>query len=248
MRDNPLRIISFAAAVCIVCSIVVSMSAVALRDRQDDNRVLDRQKRVLIAAGLLAEGEALARDEVEALFAQRVKTLRIELSSGREVAQDADAEARKAPDNDAGIVQLPVYLDVYLARTSDAAQTLVLPIEGKGLWSTMKGYLALDAKDLDTVRGIEFYAHGETPGLGGEIDNPRWKDRFKNRRAFDDRGFPALAVARTAVGSPEEAPHEVDALTGATLTARGVTHMIAFWLGEHGFGPLLKRLREEGPR
>jgi Na+-transporting NADH:ubiquinone oxidoreductase subunit C len=122
---------------------------------------------------------------------------------------------------------------------------LVLPIEGKGLWSTMYGFLALD-KDLKTVRGLTFYQHGETPGLGGEIDNPRWKALWPDRVAYDEAGEPVIEVIRGRAGTPDEDPHRIDGLSGATITARGVMHTVNFWLGDDGFGPYLETLRQGG--
>ena len=106
----------------------------------------------------------------------------------------------------------------------------------------MYGFLALDP-DLATIRGLTFYQHGETPGLGGEVDNPRWKALWPGRIAFDETGEPVIAVARGRVGTPQQDPHRVDGLAGATLTSRGVTAMLRFWLGEHGYGPYLERLK-----
>jgi len=249
MRDSPGYTLFFAASVCVVCSIVVSASAVSLRGAQAANRKLDRQSKVLKAAGLTNRAEDRDDDRVRALYERQVDAQRIALKSGKKVAasegDEGDEGEQPAPANKAGLVRIPTHREVYLVRSEERGETLVLPVEGKGLWSTMRGFLALDAEDLNTVRGMEFYEHGETPGLGGEIDNPRWKSRFRGRKAFDDEGKPALRVARGPVGSPEQDPHQVDALTGATITARGVSNLLSFWLGDDGYGPLLKRLEKE---
>jgi Na+-transporting NADH:ubiquinone oxidoreductase subunit C len=120
---------------------------------------------------------------------------------------------------------------------------LVLPIQGLGLWSTLYGFLAIDA-DGNTIRGITYYQHAETPGLGGEVDNPRWKSLWPGRKIYDD-GEPAIQVIKGAAGPPAQDPYRVDGLSGATLTSNGVTFMLEFWLGPNGFGPYLDRLREE---
>jgi Na+-transporting NADH:ubiquinone oxidoreductase subunit C len=126
----------------------------------------------------------------------------------------------------------------------DELKAIILPIEGKGLWSTLYGYLAL-APDANTVVGITFYDHGETPGLGGEVDNPRWQALWPNRKAYDARGNAALRVKKGRAGPPEEDPHQVDGLSGATITSRGVTALIQFWLGDDGFGPYLASHRAQ---
>jgi Na+-transporting NADH:ubiquinone oxidoreductase subunit C len=124
-------------------------------------------------------------------------------------------------------------------------EKLILPIYGKGLWSTLYGFLALE-KDLKTVSGITFYQHGETPGLGGEVDNPNWKGKWQGKQAFDDSGDVIIKVIKGAVipGAPD-ADHQIDGLSGATLTARGVDNLVQFWLGENGYGPYLQQIRED---
>jgi Na+-transporting NADH:ubiquinone oxidoreductase subunit C len=131
-------------------------------------------------------------------------------------------------------------MPVYLVEQDGAVETVVLPVHGYGLWSTMYGYLALEG-DGRTVKGITFYQHGETPGLGGEIDNPSWQAKWTGKQALDDSGRVLLQVVK---GEPrgEGVEHQVDGLAGATLTARGVENLARYWLGEQGFGPYLARL------
>ena len=121
-------------------------------------------------------------------------------------------------------------------------------MHGKGLWSTMYGYVALE-RDGSTVRGVTFYEHGETAGLGGEVSNPIWNAKWVGKETTGPEGEILFRVARGAVepGSPGE-EHAVDGLSGATLTSNGVTYLIKYWLGEQGFGPFLERFREGGDR
>ena len=246
----------FAGGLCVACSILVSASAVGLREMQEQNRILDRRYNVLQAAGLIDYGERMSADEINEIFEDRITGAVIELETGEE-DPDADPDgfdqraqrndpstSRSAPTNPAGVRRVPDKALVYYVYDGDNKDIIVLPIEGEGLWSTLYGYLALDA-DTRTIRGLTFYEHGETPGLGGEVDNPNWKDEWPGRKAFDDDWEPVIEVARGSVGPPDEDPHQVDGLAGATITARGVTHMLQFWLGEHGFQPLLERLRDE---
>jgi len=125
-------------------------------------------------------------------------------------------------------------------------EKIILPVYGKGVWSTMYGFIALN-NDLTTVEGFSFYEHGETPGLGGEVDNPAWRRSWVGKKAFDDRGKVAIEVLKGAVDplSPE-AVHQIDGLSGASLTTRGVDKLVRYWLGEHGYGPYLGKLRREG--
>ena len=249
-------VVGFATAVCLVCSIVVSTSAVALRDRQDRNKVLDRQTQVLVVAGLLEEGQKTAPENVERLFVENIQIRVVDLATG-EYDDSMDAAAydqrkaskdpstsRTAPANNAGVSRLPALALVYQRVEDDEVQSLILPIEGKGLWSTLYGYLAL-ATDTTTIEGITFYEHGETPGLGGEIDNPSWKSVWIGRQAFDENWQPAVEVIKGYAGPVAEDPYRVDGLSGATLTARGVSDLVRFWLGEDGFDPYLANFRAE---
>jgi Na+-transporting NADH:ubiquinone oxidoreductase subunit C len=213
--------IGFAAAVCIVCSVLVAVSAVSLAERQADNRTLDRQRNVLLAAGLLAAEQELTAEQIRARFA--------ELIGPREVELPGDAGTRT----------------IYEVTADGRRTMVVLPVEGPGLWSTLYGFLAVDA-DGTTVRGIAFYDHGETPGLGGEVDNPRWRNRWHGRRLFDDAGGLRLEVIKGVAGDPADDPHRVDGLSGATMTARGVSALVRRWVGADGFGPYLEQFRRAG--
>lgn len=249
--------LGFAAAVCFVCAIVVSTSAVSLADRQDRNATLDKQNNVLIAAGLAADDESLDAAEVALRF-EPITQVVIDTSTGeasdgvepdgfdQRAASIDVARSRPAPDNTARVIRIPNQALVYEIRSGTGTlEMVVLPIEGLGLWGTLYGFVALEG-DLRTIRGLTFYEHKETPGLGGEVDNPRWKGLWTGRLAFDDDLTPAIAVVKGAAGSVSDAPYEVDGLSGATITSRGVTSLLQFWLGQDGFGPYLTRLRAEG--
>lgn len=130
----------------------------------------------------------------------------------------------------------------YVKNPNGTLKWIILPIRGYGLWSTLWGYLALDA-DLTTIRGITYYEQGETPGLGGEVDNPDWKKLWRGKKAFGKQGAVKIHVIKGA--APKDAPYEIDGLSGATITSKGVTHMLQYWLGKDGFGPFLDRLRKD---
>jgi len=245
----------FATAICIVCGILVSSFAVSLEDLQDENIALDKQKRVLEAVGLLQPGDTIDEAQVAKRF-EPIEPVLIDLASGEAVDGDTatfDQQRRarnpdtstEAPDNLARVKRIPDRALLYEMRDDGGElETIVLPIEGLGLWGTLYGFLALDS-DTTTVHGITYYQHKETPGLGGEVDNPRWKGLWPGRKAFDDDGEVRLAVIKGFAGSVEEDPYEVDGLAGATITSNGVTNMLEFWLGENGFEPYLNRIRAE---
>jgi len=246
----------FATLVCFVCAVVVSLSAVSLKDLQDTNADLDKQKNVLIAAGLATEDEVLTAEEVAERFAP-IESVVIDLETGEEL-EDVDPSgfdqlqrsmdpttSRSAPENPARVQRLPNEALVYKMTDDQGLQLLILPVEGKGLWSTLYGFLALD-RDLTTIRGITFYQHKETPGLGGEVDNPKWKGLWPGRKAFNENDELAIQVIRGQAGTAQDDPHRVDGLSGATMTSRGVSSLVRFWLGEHGFGTYVEKLKNEG--
>jgi Na+-transporting NADH:ubiquinone oxidoreductase subunit C len=256
MQPNARYTILFTGLVCVVGSVFVASASVALRDRQEANKLRDRRRKVLDVAGLVPAGQRLSRDQVNARFDASIRPVIVNLQTGR-AAPDVDpatfdqramaqnpATSTAAPANPAGVARLPADALVYHVIAADTVQSVILPIEGRGLWSTMYGFIALSA-DLRTITGLTFYEHGETPGLGGEVDNPSWKALWRGRRAFDDQWEPTITVIKGSAGPPDTDPYEVDGLSGATLTSRGVTNTLRFWLGDEGFGPYLRAYREE---
>ena len=245
-----------------VCSIAVSGSAVALKERQVTNRILDRQKNVLSVADTEQYTsdvlKQMSTEDVNKAFADIIRAQIVNLETGEVVEEvagfDADSYDQKralldpelsyeAPVNDAKVLRMPYHGLVYKVVDQDEEVTaLILPVEGKGLWSTMYGFVALD-KDTTTIKGLTFYQHGETPGLGGEIDNPTWKAKWPGKKVFNDQWDMSVNVAK---GMSRDETHQVDGLSGATLTARGVTYLLQFWLGDEAFGLYLENFREDG--
>jgi Na+-transporting NADH:ubiquinone oxidoreductase subunit C len=246
--------IGFAAAVCLVCSLFVATAAVQLGPRQEANKLLDLRKKVLSVAALMEPGRDYSADEINELFETNLKARVVDLASG-EYVDDVDPttyDARKArrdpatsdeaPTNAAKVRRIAKRGVIYLVQPGDEIEGVIIPVEGMGLWSTLYGYLAL-APDSREIQGLTFYAHGETPGLGGEVDNPRWKALWPGRLAFDDNWEPAISVLKGRAGPVEEDPYNVDGLSGATITSKGVGNLLQFWLGEHGYGPFLASYR-----
>ena len=260
-RNSVLYAFLFAGAVCAVCSFVVTGAATILKERQAYNARLDKQTKVLAVGGIIDNEDAVDDAAAETLYDERVDAEVIDLQTGESAPEDA-LEAPESydqvvamtdptmsvdvPDNPAGVPRVPIYAFVYkILSESGDLDAYVFPVQGKGLWSTLYGFIALE-KDLNTVRGITFYKHGETPGLGGEVDNPAWKARWPGRRVYNEEGEPVLRVIKGAAPAPESQPYVVDGLSGATITANGVTGLVQFWLGEHGYGPYIKRVKAEG--
>ena len=249
-------IIGFAAAVCLVCSVLVTSSAVSLRERQEENKRLDRQKKILVLAGLMEKGEGIDAAEIDKRFGDNIVAHIVNLTTGeydtsisvdtfdqREAAKEVST-SKVAPDNRSGIQRIPNHALIYHVVEDGIPVTLIIPIEGKGLWSTLYGFLAL-APDTSTVKGITFYEHGETPGLGGEIENPSWVAKWPGRQAYDASFTPVIEVIKGPAGPADTDPHRIDGLAGSTLTSRGVSNLVRFWLGENGFNPYLEKFRAE---
>lgn len=240
----------FALALCLVCSTLLSFAAVGLRDRQESNKQLDKKKSVLYAARLLAPSDDASAERIAELFANiEAKVVDIETGAYVEGADpetfDEDSvEWVPAPENMAGVSEIPEHVRVFLVKENGKLDMVVLPIFGKGLWGTLYGFFAVDA-DMETARGITYYNHKETPGLGGEVDNPKWKNRWPGRKIYDGEGDVALQVIKGTAGDVAEDPYHVDGLSGATITSRGVSNMLHFWLGDKGFGPYLDQLENE---
>ena len=255
-KRGTLYTLFFAAVVCVFCAVLVSVSAVTLKPRQIANKSTDKQKNVLLAGGLISPEDTLRGPEIAQMFERRVHPIVVARSNGRVLtAEDAlgydqraamgdPAESDAAPPNKAKVARLPKKLLVYQVQSGSALEMVILPVQGKGLWSTLYGFLALDGGDPRVIRGIAFYEQGETPGLGGEVDNPKWRALWPGRRALDKNLEPVFSLKKGGAGSAKEDPYHVDALTGATMTSNGVTALVQFWLGPNGYGPYLNRLVE----
>jgi len=166
----------------------------------------------------------------------------------RKAARDPELSVQLSREEDiASIRRKPRWAKVYLYKDETGElEAVVLPVWGYGLWSTMYGFLAL-APDCNTVVGINFYEHGETPGLGGEIVNPNWRALWIGKKVYDEQGRVRLRLIKGGVKPNQPgAEYLVDALAGATLTSNGVTNLIRFWLGENGYKPFLDKFCRGG--
>jgi len=222
-NDSQKKTIFIALATCLVCSVLVSAAAVALKPMQEANKAFDKKRNILQIAGLMEEGKT-----VDELFEQ-IEPRVVDFATGEYVTDiDAATYDQRAASNDpaqnflvdaaddvAGIKRRAKLASVYLVKEGDAVKSYILPIKGYGLWSTLHGFLALES-DLKTVVGLGYYEHAETPGKG----------------AVD----PASPNAK----------YQMDGLSGATLTARGVENMLQYWLSDQGFGPYFNKIRAMG--
>lgn len=262
-NDSVAKTLFVAVVLCLVCSIIVAGSAVLLKPAQTDNRLLDKQKNILTAAGLLNSNESVkdAFKKIETRLvnvsegrfatAEELATLGVtdaEVYDPRKAAKIKGGNVAIAPDKDIASIKVRAkFYPVYLLRDgAGKLDKIILPMHGYGLWSTLYGFIAL-GHDLNTVTGLTFYEHAETPGLGGEVDNPKWKDLWPGKKIYDEQSTVAITLIKGTVDkSKPESVHQVDGLAGASLTSRGVSNLTRFWLGKEGFGPFLSTLGKEG--
>ncbi len=245
--DSVAKTLFVAVTLCLLASMIVSATAVALRPIQAVNALKDKQINILQVAGIYDPSQ----DVVQAFAAFEPHVLDLatgEFTDRFDAATFDDRAAAEDPelsvaltDDPAGIGRQGKFATVYLLR-DDAGQIqrVVLPLHGYGLWSTLYGFIALEANGND-IYGLQFYDHGETPGLGAEVDNPRWKALWNGKRLRDDDGTLQISVSKAQPAAGPE--FHIDALAGATLTTSGVNNLVRFWMGEAGYQPFLENLK-----
>lgn len=252
-QESVARILLIAFLVCAVCSAVVATTAVLLKPRQQAAMEDDRNINILRIGGLYEPGIPLAQQM------EKITPRVVDLEAGRftdeltpeqvmdakRLTKDSSLSIGLGRDDPAKLMRRENYALVYVVEENGELEKLILPVRGYGLWSTLWGFLALEA-DLDTVAGLGFYQHSETPGLGGEVDNPQWQAQWVGKKIFAGDELAVEVVKGKVDPSSPRAEHQVDGLSGATLTSKGVDNMLQFWLGERGFGKFLNNLKAEG--
>ena len=232
-NDSIQKTFAVAMALCIVCAVVVSSAAVILRPTQQANKLLDIETQFEQISARIVDLET-------GLFTQKFDG---QAFDQRKASKDPALSTALTSDEDiAKIKRRANYATVYVVEGQQGVDKIILPIKGYGLWSTMYGFLALEA-DLQTVAGIGFYQHAETPGLGGEIDNPKWKSSWVGKQAYNNNELVLSVLKGKADLSRPGSESQIDGLAGATLTTRGVNNLVQYWLGEQGFAPLISHLK-----
>ncbi|MRI35209.1 Na(+)-translocating NADH-quinone reductase subunit C [Endozoicomonas sp. OPT23] len=254
-NDSIQKTLIITVVLSLVCSVLVSAAAVILKPKQDENIVLDVQRNILNISGLTKDAKALSNAEVAEMYKQiqprlvNVETGKFVKASAEDVAAYDQRAASKLPkesktltgaEDIASIRRMANVAKVYVVEKNGKLDTMILPVHGYGLWSTMYGFMALEA-DLNTIKGFGFYSQAETPGLGGEVDNPLWKAKWPGKKIYDTKGVVEAGLVKG--GADPKSKYKVDGLSGATLTSNGVTNLIKFWMGNNGFKPFLNNLK-----
>jgi Na+-transporting NADH:ubiquinone oxidoreductase subunit C len=260
MTETPIRSLLILLTVALICSVLVSVSAVMLRPIQLQNELIQRYRNIVALTGLVPVGEQLGDEDI--LSAVNDLDVRVvNLNTGR-FEPDMDPElvnARAALNDPEASVAIPAGVDaarlgrravhevVYLVWEADRLDRIILPISGQGMWSTLYGFLALEG-DLNTIAAVTFYEQTETAGLGDQIQNPDWNARWIGRRLYGIGGDVRFRIASSMVDdNSAAAAHEVDGISGATVTADAVTALVRFWFAEEGFLPFITHLDSNPP-
>ena len=253
--ESAIRSLAVAGGVALFCSLLVATSVQLLRPMQLAHERVVRNRAILDAAGLMPDIDRASNRAVVTSFValeQRLfDTVQRRFSADldplsydyRAAAADLETSRPLAAERDlAGIGRLARYLPVYIGLAPDGSRVVIVPVYGRGMWSTIYGQLALGG-DLDTIAGLAIYEHGETPGIGDRIENPDWLAQWRGKRALGADREVLIAIAPPDSASRPEST--LDAITGATVTAAAVERLVRFWLGPYGYGEALQQLADE---
>jgi Na+-transporting NADH:ubiquinone oxidoreductase subunit C len=216
LKDN-MKSIIFALVMCVVCSVLLSGAASLLKSRQAENIELDIKKNILKALAISGDFSSMEKDALRKLYTQNVKEI--------VVSEDGTVQDGMIPSDikDGDVSKLPVYQKL----SGSTVSAYAIPIEGKGLWSTIRGYLALES-DLNTVLGVTFYDQTETAGLGAEIAQGWFQDRWVGKKILSaDGSLKSITIAKGTVNpASPDASHMVDGISGATMTGTGINNFV----------------------
>ena len=256
MNESIVKTIGIAFVICLICSLVVSISAVSLRDLQKENKLNDKRIKILQVADIYDPSISIAEQfsELESKFIDfntglmmdEYNNFSIDEYDQIVVTKDPNLSSKVPTSEDIAIIKNRENVGkIYILRDEvGTIDKLVLPIRGYGLWGTLYGYISIE-EDFNTVSGIEFYDHKETPGLGAEVDNPKWKAQWKGKKIYKDNKVNLAVIKGKVEAEDSESSYKIDGLSGATITSRGVTNMVAYWFGESGYSSLLRELNYE---
>ena len=250
-KDSIKNTLFIGLGLCLVCAAVISFIAVGLKQLQKQNIIIDQQKKIVAAANL----ESFYGSVPNAY--NSIEEIVIDLDTGnftdlnpeeydlsKELQDNSKYISLSSSEDIATIKVRENFSKVFLEYRDGDLNTVILPVRGYGLWGILYGYLAI-SKDLNTIVGLEFYEHKETPGLGAEVDNPKWKTSWKGKKIYKDNQVALSVIKGKVEQSDMQAQYKIDGLSGATITGRGVTNMVAYWFGDSGYASLLRELDYE---
>ena len=212
----------FILTITIVSSFFLSLASEGFKEMKKKNVEIDKKKNILSAIGVTIDNFSI--DDIDQYFQSNIDSLIID-TDGLVVDNISIEDLNEVENKSTGEVRyfyknnefLPLYVET-------KENVIIMPISGKGLWSSLFGYFALDADNYSTVKGITFYAHAETPGLGAEISKKWFQDNFVNKEIYENNNLKSIAVAKGK--ADENSKYEVDGISGATITSNGVTTLL----------------------
>ena len=206
MSDR-IKSILFAAVLCLVISILLTTASTGLQQFQERNMLIDQHTNILKSVGLLQADRQYPAEEIERLYRQYIRRIYVD-PAGRLLPGAADGE----PD-----------LPLYVYQKDGRVESYIVPINSRGLWGRIHGYLALE-QDGSTIAGFTVYKHAETPGLGGEIEKEWFQKNWVGKKIVNREGdFVSIGIAKGDVDKlvpPEKQANYVDGISGATLTGK----------------------------
>ena len=202
-KNSKKNVILFALLLSVVCSLIITVSAVGLKGFQEANMALDKKINILKAVGLI-KNKKPSKKEINALYEAHIKEAMVD-SQGKVIE-----------------TYVPDSLNLYFYQDEGRIKGYIIPINTRGLWGKIQGYLAFE-NDGQTVSGFSVFSHSETPGLGGEIESAWFQKNFKGKKILNSQDkFVSVGIAK---GKAENLPkdlqnHYVDGISGATLTGK----------------------------
>ena len=213
----------FILTITIVCSLLLSLASEGLKERKNKNVEIDKKKNILSAIGIDSDNFSIL--DIDEYFVNNIDTLIISLD-GDIIDNLSITDLNEIENKQSGEVKYyynnKEFLPLYNERKENV---IIIPISGKGLWSSLFGYFAIDANNFSTVKGITFYAHGETPGLGAEISKEWFQSNYIGKEIYSGEELLSIKVAKAGMADKKNL-YEVDGISGATITSRGVTELL----------------------
>ncbi len=254
-NESPIKALLMVTLTALVCSILVTVSAVTLQPIQKAYQNLERNRAIVEISGLTHDVKLLSDKEIVNLF-QTIEARIIELDTGTFDSRfNPDTFNSWQVDNDPELsAVIPIEYDlaklgrrsrlitIYLVNDFDQLKRMILPIYGQGMWSKIYGFIALNT-DLNGVADITFYQQKETAGIGDKILNPDWQASWKGRKLYDENHV--LQLGSGQIKTPQATVYQIDAISGATVTVDSVKNIVRYWFGNHGYARFLNAYRKE---
>ena len=202
----------------VIVGTVLTITAMSLKSKQDVNADADKMKQILASVHLSANDE-----DVTHLYDQYITSTLVVNSKGNVIGDDAFAIDVQAESKISDVTKRR--LPVYICDLGEKGLKYILPVYGSGLWGPIWGYVALDS-DGSTIYGAYFAHQGETPGLGAEIEKPAFSNQFDGKQMFKNGQYLPVAVVKKGL-KPKGKEDYVDAVSGGTITSKGVSAMLS---------------------